>query len=46
MFFLRKLKMIYLVFKNAMDPQPKYVFEMSNNAAKMSSPADVTTLMN
>ena len=46
MFFLRKLKMIYLVFKNAMDPQPKYVFEMSNTAAKMSSPADVATLMN
>lgn len=45
MFFIRKIKLIYLIFKNAMDPQPKYVFEMSNTVAKMGSPADIATVM-
>ncbi len=45
MFFIRKMKLIYLIFKNALDPQPKYVFEMSNTVAKMGSAADISNLM-
>ncbi len=45
-FFIRKLKLIYLIFKNALDPQPKYVFEMSNIAAQMASAKDIEILMN
>lgn len=45
MFFFRKMKMIYLIFKNAMDPLPKYVFEMSNTAALMLKPAEVEAII-
>ncbi len=45
MFFFRKLKMIYLIFKNAMNPLPEYVFEMSNTAARMLKPDEVEAIL-